>query len=59
VWIWNDNVATFKLFSPLKNFINAELKQIIIPLLAVPQLTHYILDGFIWKVSKGDIPEFN
>jgi hypothetical protein len=24
-------------------------KPLVIPLLAVPQLTHYILDGFIWK----------
>jgi hypothetical protein len=23
-----------------------------IPLLALPQLTHYILDGFIWKKTK-------
>lgn len=25
---------------------------ILVPLLAVPQLTHYILDGFIWKRSE-------
>lgn len=25
------------------------LELIVVPLLAVPQLTHYILDGFIWK----------
>jgi hypothetical protein len=27
----------------------AEWKMWIVPLLAVPQLTHYILDGFIWR----------
>jgi hypothetical protein len=32
-----------------------ELKQILIPLLVLPQLTHYVIDGFIWKVSKGHI----
>ena len=26
-----------------------ELKTYLVPLLAVPQLTHYILDGFIWR----------
>ena len=26
-----------------------KLEWILVPLLAVPQLTHYILDGFIWK----------
>jgi hypothetical protein len=25
------------------------LETLIVPLLAVPQVTHYILDGFIWK----------
>ena len=25
---------------------------IVVPLLALPQVTHYILDGFIWKVRK-------
>jgi len=27
----------------------ATLKIIIVPLLALPQLTHYVLDGFIWR----------
>lgn len=27
-------------------------EQIIVPLLAVPQLTHYVIDGFIWKLKK-------
>lgn len=26
----------------------------IVPLLALPQITHYILDGFIWKIREGD-----
>ena len=25
------------------------LQSVLVPLLAVPQITHYILDGFIWK----------
>jgi hypothetical protein len=28
-------------------------QRIIVPLLAVPQLTHYILDAFIWKRSRN------
>jgi hypothetical protein len=31
------------------NWDTAEWKTWIVPLLAVPQLTHYILDGFIWR----------
>lgn len=28
-------------------------KQFLVPLLAVPQLTHYLLDGFIWRRRKN------
>lgn len=31
------------------NWDLAEWKTYLVPLLAVPQLTHYILDGFIWR----------
>ena len=31
----------------------AGLEQYIVPLLAVPQLTHYVLDGFIWKKKQN------
>lgn len=31
------------------NWELGNLKMYLVPLLAVPQLTHYILDGFIWK----------
>lgn len=34
----------------------AEIKYIIVPLLALPQITHYLLDGFIWR-RKGN-PDF-
>ena len=33
--------------------------QLLIPLLAVPQVTHYILDGFIWRRrSNHDVATF-
>jgi hypothetical protein len=32
------------------------IKMFLVPLLAVPQLTHYVLDGFIWR--RGSHPEF-
>jgi hypothetical protein len=31
------------------NFDAEEWKTYLVPLLAVPQLTHYVLDGFIWR----------
>lgn len=30
---------------------------VIVPLLATPQLTHYVLDAFVWKVRSGKNPE--
>ena len=33
-----------------------EFDQFLVPLLAVPQITHYILDGFIWRRRSN--PEF-
>lgn len=29
------------------------LRTIIVPLLALPQITHYVLDGFIWKKKRN------
>jgi hypothetical protein len=35
----------------------SSLKMLIVPLLALPQLTHYILDGFIWRRKSN--PDFS
>jgi hypothetical protein len=29
----------------------------LVPLLALPQSTHYVLDGFIWRRSYQGVPE--
>lgn len=42
--IWHDRQW---LFGPGWNV--GKLEILLVPLLAVPQLTHYVLDGFIWK----------
>lgn len=34
--------------------LSKELLSIVVPLLALPQLTHYILDAFIWRIRKDD-----
>jgi hypothetical protein len=33
------------------------LKTFVVPLLALPQLTHYVLDGFIWRRKSN--PDFS
>jgi hypothetical protein len=35
----------------------ASLKVVLVPLLAVPQITHYVLDGFIWRRKSN--PDFS
>lgn len=50
-FVWGDHPDVF----PLTGNIHASTApwmSIIVPLLALPQITHYVLDGFIWKVSK-------
>ena len=32
------------------------MKMWLVPLLALPQLTHYVLDGFVWKRKNN--PDF-
>ncbi|WP_428230484.1 hypothetical protein [Flavobacterium sp.] len=48
VLVWNENfsIATF-------DFSSWQI--LIVPLLSVPQFTHYLLDGFIWKSHKSPI----
>lgn len=50
--VWRDHESVFRLFGGLPLVENELLLTVLVPLLALPQLTHYILDGFIWKVSK-------
>ena len=45
ILVWNDHFSIDHLNLSAWGFL-------IVPLLSVPQLTHYILDGFIWKTKK-------
>lgn len=47
VWdraVWHDHVWLFG-----DGWDIGALKVLVVPLLALPQLTHYVLDGFIWR----------
>jgi hypothetical protein len=43
--VWNEHFS-------LNVVVSEKLFQFLVPLLVVPQLTHYLLDGFIWKKPK-------
>lgn len=56
-WVWGDNGKLFAIFSQFKTErLNASGLKFIVPLLAVPQLTHYVIDGFIWRKKKVASP---
>jgi hypothetical protein len=57
--LWKEHTQIFSVFSFLHHIQIGNAKHILFPLLILPQLTHYLLDGFIWRVSKGEIPEIN
>lgn len=43
-FVWNDNIQT-----DFATILNPKWQLLFVPLLSVPQFTHYILDGIIWK----------
>lgn len=49
--VWSDHPGIFRIFHSVLH-PSESLLAIIVPLLAVPQLTHYVLDGFIWRIGK-------
>jgi hypothetical protein len=47
--IWHERPA---LFGPNLLDLPADLLALVVPLLALPQATHYVLDAFIWKPGR-------
>lgn len=54
-FVWKDHPEVFAWFYALPQETISSIIMLIVPLLITPQLTHYVLDGFIWKVSKGHV----
>jgi len=54
VWIWKDHASYFPLFHrALSGFEpGPELTSVLVALLTLPQATHYLLDGFIWRIRR-------
>lgn len=53
ILVWKDHQAIFPFMQSLAPLDNPYVLSIIVPLLVLPQITHYVLDGFIWRFSKG------
>lgn len=57
VWdamVWKDHPQLFGSFSFLPYIRDSKVLAVLVPLLSLPQVTHYIIDGFIWKMSKDN-----
>lgn len=52
VLVWRDHVSIFPFLTSWTPLENPVLLSILVPLLVLPQITHYVLDGFIWRFSK-------
>jgi len=50
--VWRDHQNLFGHLSD--HSAGNQALSFIVPLLALPQITHYILDGFIWKIRQDD-----
>ena len=47
--VWNDHAALFP--GPFVEVHGSGLEVLWVPLLALPQLTHYVLDGYVWRLD--------
>lgn len=58
VWVWHekDHSTLFALFHASLAEIPPQSAWLVlvVPLLSVPQITHYVIDGFIWKMRKDN-----
>jgi hypothetical protein len=50
--VWREHLAWFPLFDALPAINAAGTLALLVPLLALPQMTHYVLDGVIWRLAS-------
>jgi len=52
VTVWKEHGNLFGISGFSSPGFDKTILAFIVPLLALPQITHYILDGFIWRIKK-------
>jgi len=50
--VWKEHTGVFRPFASLPAISTNIFLALLVPFLALPQSTHYVLDGFIWRVKK-------
>ena len=54
-FIWRDHPDVFPWSAFFESLSNSPWLSVLVPFLVLPQVTHYVLDGFIWRFSKDRI----
>lgn len=52
-FVWRDHGSVFAFFGALPQVTDKYLLTFLVPLLSLPQSTHYVLDAFIWRRKDG------
>jgi hypothetical protein len=53
-WIWREGYGVFGAFlARLSPVQDAKVTALLVPLLALPQIVHYVLDGWIWRGPRS------
>lgn len=52
--VWKEHLSVFGLSPATGLQLDHTLLSVVVPLLALPQITHYVLDGFIWKIRQDE-----
>lgn len=50
--VWREHLSVFGGLENLPQIKDHSTLALLVPLLALPQATHYVLDGFIWKIRS-------
>ncbi len=51
-FVWRDHQTFFSVFSHIPKIEDHATLTWLVPLLSLPQFTHYVLDGFIWRMRE-------
>jgi len=52
-FVWAEHPGLFPAFTALPVIRADDALVLLVPLLALPQITHYVLDGFIWRRDRA------
>lgn len=49
--VWDEHKGVFPAFASFPQILSDDLLTILVPTLSLPQVTHYMIDAFIWKMK--------